>query len=151
MKPRVLGPVFLTVALAACAGQPLVLTGNRGGTPVSCTEPLATDPRDAAEDGSVVGGAAAAILSEGLFRTCEAYLNGAIDAAEYQRQVVAYPRLAAGLMAIEALGWGDLPKQAPPPGDSRNRPPTRIEAIERIMTMISRPDSEARHRPDPRQ
>ena len=137
----------LTLTLAACAGQPAALTGSRidangAAHPVSCAQPLAPEPaddRDAPEDGSAVGRSAALILSEGVFRACEAYLNGAIDAAEYQRQLAAYPRLAAGLMAIEALGWGDFPKRVPPGGDGRNRPPTRVEAIERIIDGLKKP------------
>jgi len=130
MKPLV--PLALSLALAACAAQqPPALSGSHAGQEVRCTEPLA-DEQDASRRGSAVGRSAALILSEGMFRSCEAYLNGAIDAAEYQRQVAAYPRLAAALMAIEALGWGDFPKQTPP-GDGKNRPPTRVEAIEKIL------------------
>ncbi len=142
MKPLV--PLVLALCLAACAGQPPSLSGSRvDGTgtvhQVTCTEPLAEERAAPPEEGSAVGRSAAVILSEGVFRACEAYLNGAIDAAEYQRQVAAYPRLAAGLMAIEALGWGDFPKGIPAGGDGKNRPPTRVEAIERIVDGLRKP------------
>lgn len=148
MKP--LAPLLLSLALAACAAQqPPVLSGIRDGQEVRCTEPLADEP-DAPRRGSMVGRSAAVILSEGMFRACEAYLNGALDSAGYQQQIAAYPRLAAGLMSIEALGWGHFPNQVPAT-ESRHRPPTRVEAIEEIMETLSRPEFEEGHRRGPRQ
>lgn len=134
-------PLALCLGLGACAATPPALTGTRtdaAGKPqdITCTEALADD-QDAPKRGSSVGRSAALILSEGMFRACEAYLNGAIDAAEYRRQIALYPRLAASLMAIEALGWGGFPKSAPA-GDGKNRPPTRIEAIEKILNDLNK-------------
>jgi hypothetical protein len=89
-------------------------------------------------------------LRSGLIRAQDALKAGAIDAEAYERILLAHQRTVATLAAIEALGWGTYPP-APAPGNAPSpRPPTRVEAIERLTEMLYRPEPEERHRRGPR-
>jgi hypothetical protein len=48
------------------------------------------------------------LLRDGLYRACEAYMNGIIDEDEYKRIMVSYDELLITLVAIESLGGPDI-------------------------------------------
>lgn len=43
------------------------------------------------------------LLRDGLYRACEAYMNGAIDEAEYNMLLISMPRVMTALIAIDGL------------------------------------------------
>jgi hypothetical protein len=53
------------------------------------------------------------LLRDGLYRACEAYMNGVISSNDYRRILVAYDEILITLVALEGLGrpqLGPLPK-----------------------------------------
>jgi len=55
------------------------------------------------------------LLRDGLYRACEAYMNGVISSNDYRRILVAYDEILITLVALEGLGrpqLGPLPKLA---------------------------------------
>lgn len=58
------------------------------------------------------------LLRDGMYRACEAYMNGAITALEYSKEQRRYQILMAGLMAIEQLTGVVTPKQVVLRGES---------------------------------
>lgn len=53
------------------------------------------------------------LLRDGLYRACEAYMNGVIDHEEYRSIVMSYDELLITLVALEGLA-GPFPQPAPP-------------------------------------
>lgn len=116
------------------ATKRIVISGKRDGKTIVCAEPspdamsalsaslaaTLTDPKTQI-NGSISAGfqqsltqigvrtATIQMLRDGLFRACEAYLNGALDEADYVLITTFFPQTAATLTAIEALGYGQFP------------------------------------------
>jgi hypothetical protein len=58
------------------------------------------------------------LLRDGMYRLCEAYMNGAIDMKEYRAQQRRYQIMMSGLLAIESLTGVVTPKQVVLRGES---------------------------------
>lgn len=58
------------------------------------------------------------LLRDAMYRLCEAHMNGALDAKEFQAQHRRYQIMMSGLMAIEALTGVVTPKQVVLRGES---------------------------------
>lgn len=120
------------------ATRRIVVTGTRkDGRMVTCAEPspdalkalgaslaaTLTDPKTQINAGvsaafqqslTQIGVRTATIqmLRDGLYRACEAYMNDALDEADYVLITTFFPQTAATLTAIEALGYGQFPANA---------------------------------------
>lgn len=113
--------------LSIDAKQRVVVTTQRDRYRITCAEPspdalsalststslgLQFDKKALANVASAISGSAASIglrtqsiqlLRDGMYRTCEAYAAGAIDAAEYNRQQRRYQNLMLALLSVEQL------------------------------------------------
>lgn len=129
----------LTLAVGACATEP---------TPISTPEPpppAKVEAKPLLRDGNT---ALTESLRTALIRAQEALKDGKIDAAAYERILLSHQRTITTMAAIQALGWGNYPQ--PMATGVTPRPPTRVEAIERLTEMLYRQDVEAKPRPSPR-
>jgi hypothetical protein len=71
------------------------------------------------------------LLRDNLYRACEAYMNGAIDSAQYNLIVINIDKLMTALVAIDALGSSGrapppvtITASQPPPSEPTLPPPT---------------------------
>ncbi len=131
----------LTLAVGACAIEP---------TPISTPEPpppAKVESKPLLRDGNT---ALTESLRTALIRAQEALKDGKIDAAAYERILLSHQRTITTMAAIQALGWGNYPPPQPMATGVTPRPPTRVEAIERLTEMLYRQDVEAKPRPNPR-
>ena len=132
-----LSALVVALALSGCAAEPPV--------PVVPAAPAKPEAQVQRLDRHRQGGFARA-LGQTLNKAQEALKEGRIDAAAYERILLNHQRMVATMAAIEALGWGNFPS-APPQGNGPNpRPPTRVEAIERLTEMLNRQEHEGEHR-----
>ena len=135
--------LLICIALAGCAAEPPAVA-----TPAP---PVAAKPE--AQGQRPPRGLSPALtesLRGGLIRAQESLKAGAIDAAAYERILLNHQRTVATMAAIEALGWGNYPPAQPPGNGASPRPPTRVEAIERLTEMLNRQQPEEEHRRGPR-
>lgn len=143
----------LTLTVAACASEPPPEPARPPAPPPAAK----SEPVPLRQDGRAHNTATTALtesLRAGLIRAQEALRAGSIDAAAYERIMLSHQRTIATMAAIEALGWGQYPPPSgPPPSGAAPgyRPPTRVEAIERLTEMMYRPtEAEAKPRANPR-
>ena len=135
-----LSALAIALAVSGCAAEPAATP------PVASVAPAAKPEAQAQHHERHRQGGFARALGQSLNKAQEALKEGRIDAAAYERIVLNHQRMVATMAAIEALGWGNFPS-APPPGNGPNpRPPTRVEAIERLTEMLNRPEPEEEHR-----
>lgn len=134
-KGAALSALVVALALSGCAAEPPVVTAV----------PAKPEAQVQRQDRHRQGGFDRA-LGQTLNKAQEALKEGRIDAAAYERILLNHQRMVATMAAIEALGWGNYPP-APPPGNGPHpRPPTRVEAIERLTEMLNRPEPQEEHR-----
>ena len=87
------------MALVASGGADVAFGGKKAGARGAMAESVAALGRRTQT---------IQLLRDGLYRACEAYMNGVIDKNAYQRIMVAYDELLITLVAIESLGGSDL-------------------------------------------
>ena len=134
-----LSALVIALAVSGCAAEPAA------APPVAGTAPEAKPEAQAQHHERHRQGGFARALAQSLNKAQEALKEGRIDAAAYERIVLNHQRMVATMAAIEALGWGNFPT-SPPGNGPTPRPPTRVEAIERLTEMLNRPEPEEEHR-----
>ncbi|RAU21403.1 hypothetical protein CU669_13300 [Paramagnetospirillum kuznetsovii] len=133
----------LSAAVSACAMEPQI--SDTASPPKATAQPAKGKDRP----GAPRLAAMMESLNGALVRAEDSFKAGTMDATAYERVLRDHQRTIATIAAIQALGWGDYPPPMPP-GSVTPRPPTRVEAIERLMEMLNRPEDAAAPAAKPR-
>ncbi|WP_068495947.1 hypothetical protein [Paramagnetospirillum marisnigri] len=134
--------IALALALGACAAEPPAAAAP----PPPAAKVEAPKPEPARNPNTALTES----MRAALIRAHEALVAGKIDAAAFERIIISHHRTVAALGAVHSLATGNFPP--PPTGGPTpsSRPPTRAEAIERLIENLYQPETGAAPRPNPR-